>query len=213
MLFLKVSGVATTVNRLAKKFATWRVFLFLLLQLGANSVSRADTLPLIKPHIGPPVLQDLMGGCSLKCAFFWDTWACTPPASLKPASELCDDDAVTAWISATQGPGERIEFHIPKHLPQECRDTPFYGISIANGVIRTLQEFHFYARVKTMTLLVDGEPIAHLHLADTWRWQDFTFDDISLNQGDVISLSIDELYPGKNSQKPGITEIVLQGAH
>lgn len=153
-----------------------------------------------------------MGGCSLRCAFFWDTWA-GMPSELKPASELCDDDAMTAWISPTQGIGERIEFRVPKHLPRECRDTPFYGITIANGLIRSLPEFHNYARVKTMTLLVNGTPVTQLRLADTYRWQDFSFTEILLNQGDVISLIIDELYPGKTTQQPVITEIVLQGAH
>ena len=120
---------------------------------------------------------------------------------------------MTAWISATQGKGEIIQFRIPKHLPKECRDTPFYGLSIANGLIRTFQEFHDYARVKTMTLLVNKKAVAQLRLADTWRWQDFSFPDIFLNQGDIIELTVDELYPGKTTQQPAITEIVLQGAH
>ena len=154
-----------------------------------------------------------MGGCSLRCAFFWDTWAGGHRDSLKPASEFCDDDATTSWISPTPGPGEIIQFHIPKKLPKDCKDTPFYGITIANGVIRTLQEFRGYARVKTMTLLVNKNPIARLDLTDTWLWQDFHFSDIYLNQGDVIELTIDEIYPGKTSQQPGITEIVVQGAH
>jgi len=174
--------------------------------------ARAAALPELHAKVREPVLQELMGGCSLRCAFFWDTWAGIPP-SLKPASELCDDDAMTAWISATPGTGETIEFRIPKHLPKDCRDTPFYGVTIANGLIRSLSEFHDYARVKTMTLLVNKQPIARLHLADTWRWQDFSFEDIFLNQGDLIELTIDELYPGKTTQQPAITEIVLQGAH
>ena len=190
-----------------------KYFWFLCSLLAISWSLQAEPLPSLRPKVGPPVLQELMGGCSLRCAFFWDTWAGLPPSSLKPASELCDDDAMSAWISPVPGPGARIEFRIPKRLPHDCRDTPFYGISIANGVIRSLQEFHSYARVKTMTLLSNGKPIAQLHLADTWRWQDFTFSDIFLNQGDVIALTIDELYPGKDSQQPGITEIVLQGAH
>ncbi len=190
-----------------------RLFLFLCSFLALYTGLQAASLPLLHPKVGSPVLQDFMGGCSLRCAFFWETWAGQPPSSLKPASELCDDDAMTAWISPTQGPGERIEFRLPKHLPRDCRDTPFYGISIANGVIRSLQEFHAAARVKTMTLLVNQQPLAQLHLNDTWRWQDFSFPDIFLNEGDIISLNIDELYPGKNSQQPAITEIVLQGAH
>ena len=186
-------------------------FLVPLILLSLAPFCAADSLPLLHPRVGPPVLQALMGGCSLRCAFFWDTYAGTPP--LKSAWELCDDDAMTAWISATPGPGERIEFRIPKRLPKECSDIPFYGVSIANGVIRSLQEFRSHARVKMMTLLFNGKAVAQLRLADTWRWQDFSFDDIYLNQGDVITLTIDELYPGKDTQQPGITEIVLQGAH
>ncbi len=185
----------------------------LLALLATTSTGRADSLSLLKPKVGDPVLQDLMGGCSLRCAFFWETLAGSSAGTLIPASELCDDDATTSWISPTPGSGEIIQFRIPKKLPRDCRDTPFYGINIANGVIRSLEEFRGYARVKTMTLCVNHKPIAHLHLADTWRWQDFHFEDIMLNQGDLIELSIDEIYPGKISQQPGITEIVLQGAH
>jgi hypothetical protein len=180
--------------------------------IASSALNAAPFLPELRPKVGSPVLQQLMGGCSLRCAYFWDTWA-GKPGSLKPSSELCDDDAMTAWISPEQGSGEIIEFRIPKHLPPSCRDTPFYGISVANGLIRSLPEYRAHARVKTMTLLVDGQPLATLHLADTWRWQDFYFDDIPLNQGDIITLSIDELYPGKTTQQPAITEIVLQGAH
>ena len=173
---------------------------------------QAETLPQLHPKIKEPVLQELMGGCSLRCAFFWDTWA-GMPSHLKPASELCDDDAMSAWISPVPGTGERIEFRIPKQLPGECTDTPFYGIEIANGLIRSLQDFRNYARVKSMTLSVNNKAIAQLRLADTYRWQYFSFADILLNKGDVISLGIDELYPGKTIQQPAITEIVLQGAH
>jgi len=80
-------------------------------------------------------------------------------------------------------------------------------------VIRTLEEFRGYARVKTMTLRVNKKSIARLYLGDTWRWQDFHFPDILLNQGDLIELSINKITSGKTSQYSGITEIVLQGPH
>ncbi len=188
------------------------VFSFLALMVSLPAI-RASSIPLIKPKVGDPVLQELMGGCSLRCAFFWETLAGSSASTMAPASELCDDDAKSAWISRTSGPGEIIQFRIPKKLPPDCRDTPFYGMTIANGVIRTREEFQGYARVKTITLNVNHKPIARLHLADTWRWQDFHFEDIQLNEGDLIELTIDEIYPGKTSQQPGITEIVLQGAH
>ena len=190
-----------------------RFLLFLCCILGFSEIAQTEPLPELHAKVREPVLQELMGGCSLRCAFFWETWAGSPPSPLKPSSELCDDDAMTSWISTTPGSGEHLEFRVPKHLPRDCRDTPFYGISIASGVIRSLQEFHAYARVKTMSLSIHGKAVARLHLDDTWRWQDFTFPDVSLNQGDIISLTIDELFPGKGSQYPGITEIVLRGAH
>ena len=154
-----------------------------------------------------------MGGCSLRCAFFWETVAGIPGRPKLPTPELCDDDASSFWISSTDGPGALIEFRIPKNLPPDCKDTPFYGISVANGVIRSLDEFRDNARVKSMTLAVNQKPIAQLRLADTWKWQDFHFPDILLNKGDVISLTVNDTYPGKKSSRAAMTEIVLQGAH
>jgi hypothetical protein len=195
--------------RLSAIFMAWS----LLALMATSSLGRADSLLILKPKVGDPVLQELMGGCSLRCAFFWETLAGKSVSNLKPASELCDDDAMTAWISPTQGAGEIIQFRIPKRLPKDCRDTPFYGITIANGVIRTLEEFRAYSRVKSMTLSVNKKRIARFHLADTWRWQAFHFEDIMINQGDLIELTIEEITPGKTSQQPGITEIMLQGGH
>jgi hypothetical protein len=41
----------------------------------------------------------------------------------------------------------------------------------------------------------------------------FPLRDDSPNQGDIIALSIGEIYPGKDPEPPVITEIVLQGRH
>ena len=177
---------------------------------GQLRASAAETIPTLHAKVTHPVLQELMGGCSLRCAYFWETFGGDPA---KPAPELCDDDAMTGWMPPRDWQNAPISFHLPKKLPPECRDTPFYGISVANGMIQSLQDFRSYARVKTMTLSLNKKPIALLRLADTWKWQDFHFDDLLLNQGDIISLSIEEIYPGKDSQQPVITEIVLQGGH
>jgi len=177
---------------------------------GQAEATSASSIPDIYPKVTYPVLQELMGGCSLRCSFFWETLGGNPA---KPAQELCDDDAMTGWMAPRDWKNAPITFHLPKKLPPECRNTPFYGLSIANGMIESLQSFRSHARVKAMTLARNGKAIARLHLADTWKWQDFHFADVAVNQGDVISLSIDEIYPGKDSQLPVITEIVLQGGH
>lgn len=185
------------------------VMLALMCAGQAQGIS-TSSIPELHPKVTYPVLQELMGGCSLRCSFFWETLAGIPA---KPASELCDDDAMTGWMAPEDWKNAPITFHLPKKLPQEYRNTPFYGISIANGLIESLHSFRSHARVKAMTLSRNGKPIARLHLADTWKWQDFHFTDVAVNQGDVISLSIDEIYPGKDSQLPVVTEIVLQGGH
>ena len=177
---------------------------------GHAQATSPGTLPVLRAKVTHPVLQDFMGGCSLRCAFFWETLGGRPA---KPAPELCDDDAMTGWMAPQDWRNSTITFRLPKSLPPECRDTPFYGLSVANGMIGTLKDFHTHARVKRMTLSVNGKPVALLRLADTWKWQDFHFETIPLNQGDIIALSIGEIYPGKDPEPPVITEIVLQGGH
>lgn len=172
--------------------------------------SPPENLPVLHAKVTYPVLQELMGGCSLRCAFFWETLGGNPA---KPAAELCDDDAMTGWMPPGDWQNSPIIFQLPKKLPPDCRDTPLYGISIANGKIQSLQDFRSFARAKRITLSVNHKALARLQLADTWKWQDFHFADILLNQGDVIRLTIDETYPGSHSQQPVITEIVLQGGH
>ena len=43
----------------------------------------AQWLPTIKAVVGQPVLQELMGGCSMRCAFPWTTSALVPGKSAK----------------------------------------------------------------------------------------------------------------------------------
>lgn len=181
-----------------------------ILLAGPFHSSAGENIPMIESKVTYPVLQELMGGCSLRCAFFWETLAGNPA---KPASELCDDNAMTGWMAPDDWRNAPITFHLPKKLPRDCRDIPFYGLSVANGMIESPQAFRSHARVRTMLLSLNGKPISRLRLADTWKWQDFRFGDLLLNQGDVISLTIEEIYPGKESQKPVLTEIVLQGGH
>lgn len=178
--------------------------------LGQFQTLTAENIPTLHAKVTYPVLQELMGGCSLRCAYFWETLGGEPA---KPAPELCDDDAMTGWMPSRDWQNAPITFHLPKKLPPECRNTPFYGLSVANGMIQTLQDFRSYARVKTLGLSLNKKPIARLRLADTWKWQEFHFEDLFLNEGDIIGLSIEEIYPGKDSQQPVITEIVLQGGH
>jgi hypothetical protein len=166
---------------------------------------------LIQAVVGHPVVPELMGGCSMRCAFPWQTFATLPGQSQTPVYTLDDNDKDTAWTNAVVG--AKLTFMFPKKLPKELNDTPFYGFDIADGNIRTDATFKEYGRVKKVRLFYNGRAFADIALADSRRWQEVSFDDIMARQGDVFSMEILEVYPGSKYPTAAITELILQGAH
>ncbi|CAN5763024.1 hypothetical protein BH09VER1_BH09VER1_50880 [soil metagenome] len=188
----------------------WRVFLlaFILPQgIWAG-------LPTIKAVVGEPVVQALMGGCSLRCAFPWETKFVVPGQGAVVTYDLDDSYAASAWIDPHAGPGTKLTMQFPKKLPAEYKDNiPFYGFDIANGKVKPVEEFKRYARVKRLRMSYNGKAVCEIALADSWKWQHVTFDDIMANQGDEVTFEILETYPGTAFPNVAITEFLLQGAH
>lgn len=186
----------------------WLILLFLPVALVAEE-------PVLKPEIGSPVIQELMGGCSLRCAFPW-TVEITHPGG-KPAVDYATNDssADTAWIdnSPKGSAGTKLTFQFPQKLIVELQETPFYGIDVANGFIKTDESWKQYGRIKRARMYYNGRPMYDLHFKDSKRWQKFSFDDIFIKAGDQMTLEILEVYPGAQTQNVAVTEIVLQGAH
>ena len=91
--------------------------------------------------------QELMGGCSMRCAFPWTTTALVPGKS--PAARLYadDNDASTAWIDPNPTVGTKLQFQFPGKLPPELNGTPPMA-STSSEVIRPLEAFKNYARIK-----------------------------------------------------------------
>jgi hypothetical protein len=181
----------------------------LLLVLLAHGALWAGDIPQLKAKMGPPLIDDLMGGCSLTCAFPWD--AVPDDSGSSKISALNDSSSLTAWTSARVG--DRLVFKFSANLPRELNGTPFYGIDIANGRIHPESSFRDLGRVKRIRLSHNGRPLYTIQLVDTRRWQKTSFPDIYLNIGDTLALEIMEVYPGKTGSTAAITEIVLQGAH
>ena len=173
-----------------------------------GSLVQAAEPPKLKAKVGYPVLDELMGGCSLTCSFPWD--GVTGDRKGK-VSAVNDSASATAWTDAAKG--SSLVFVFPKDLPRELNGTPFYGIDFANGRIRPLSEFAEYGRIKKVLLFHNDKAIYEIHLADTWRWQKVEFPDIYLNIGDTLALKITEIYPGRKFPTAALTEIILQGAH
>ena len=173
----------------------------------------AQSLPTIKAVVGQPVLQELMGGCSMRCAFPWTTSALVPGKAPQIVYTLDDNDASTAWIDPNPTIGTKLQFQFPAKLPPELNGTPFYGFDIANGVIRPSKAFKDYARIKKAKLFYNGKALYYVVFGDTYRWQHVNFADIMANQGDNMILEILDVYPGIKSPNAAVTEIILQGAH
>jgi hypothetical protein len=92
----------------------------------------AQWLPTIKAVVGQPVLQELMGGCSMQCAFPWTTSALVSGKSPQIVYTLDDNDASTAWIDPNPTIGTKLQFQFPAKLPSElgfsqqaCHQGPF----------------------------------------------------------------------------------------
>ena len=76
--------------------------------------------PLIKARTAEPVVEELMGGCSLKCAFDWTADVLLPGSTKRAASRVLDDDtALSAWVapSVEASVGVRSE---ERRVGKEC---------------------------------------------------------------------------------------------
>ena len=177
----------------------------------------------IKARLGPPVVPELMGGCSLRCAFSWTVDVLSAGDSKpKPVYATNDDCAPTAWVdAAVQGSvGSKLAFKFPARLYPELEGTPFYGIDIINGqwlpddgTDRPEKQWRAHARIKKMRLIYNGRPLYYIDLIDTRRWQSVAFEDIPAHSGDTVTLEILEIYPGTETRDAAVSEVVLQGAH
>jgi hypothetical protein len=180
------------------------------LVLFASGVLHAGEGVQLKMKVGPPVIQELMGGCSLTCAFPWDAVA-EGSISNSKITALNDADSLTAWMNAHIG--DTLIFKFSSNLRRELNRTPFYGIDIANGCLYPESGFKEFGRLKTIRLSHNNRPLYVIHLADTRRWQHVTFPDVYLNIGDSLAIEILVIYPGERERTAAITEIVLQGGH
>jgi hypothetical protein len=171
--------------------------------------------PALKATVGRPVLPELMGGCSMKCAFPWTVEAIASNATKPAKVSLLNDERPSPPWTDPRGIGAKITFSFPKKIPAEMEgQVPFYGLDVINGDWNTEDSWKASARVKKARLYYNGKPLYDVIFPDTRRWLHLSFDDIMVHSGDRMTLEILEIYPGKNrGSAVAISEIVLQGAH
>lgn len=172
--------------------------------------------PVLKASVEEPVVEELMGGCSLRCAFVWSVEVQVPGRKPTAMKLLHDERAGTAWVAAegSSGVGVKFKFVLPKKLhPEIDGNTPLYGLDIINGRCQPEEQWKSYGRVKRARLYYNDKPFRDLVFADSRRWQRVLFPDIYVRSGDSMVLELLEIYPGQKGAGAAITEFVLQGAH
>ena len=193
------------------------LFLSAAASLLAVPLARAAP-PAVKAAVEEPVVAELMGGCSLRCAFRWEVEA-VPATGGKAerVKSLSDESPETPWLlppaEKKKGAGPRVRLVFPKKLPAEMEgQTPIYGLDLINGHWKTEELWQQHGRVKKVRLYYNDKPLRDVAFADSRRWQRVELPDIMVRSGDSMTLEILEIYPG---EKPGaaLSEIVLQGAH
>jgi len=187
-----------------------------LLAVAAFPAAMLGDPALIKARVEEPAVQELMGGCSLKCAFGWGVEVQrVRGAKASVIKVLNDDNAETAWTApkGTSGIGTKFRFTFPKKLAPELEGTPLYGLDFINGVWKSEEEWRSHGRVKKARLSYNDKPLCDVAFADSRRWQRLGFPDIEVHSGDAMGFEILEVYPGEKEPGAAISEIVLQGAH
>lgn len=192
---------------------------FLVLLIGTLGSARASLFGVssVKAEVEKPVLEELMGGCSLRCAFRWTVEA--TPAGGKPAAikTLNDESAQSAWIAdppaAKSGVGAKLRMVFPRKLAPELEAAiPLYGLDLINGHWKTEALWKQHGRIRKARLYYNQKPLFDVTFADSRRWQRVILPDIFVRSGDSMTLEILEIYPGENGGT-AVSEIVLQGAH
>ena len=168
--------------------------------------------PVIKARVEEPVLEELMGGCSLRCSIAWHVEASIDgTAKGAKIKALTDEKATQAWV-APAGPTPRLRIALPAKLIPELEESPVYGIDLINGHWATEELWKHHARVKRLRIWYNDKPFRDVTISDSRRWQRITFPDIYIRSGDRLMVEILETYPGTGAPL-AISELVLQGAH
>lgn len=185
----------------------------LVLMCGGAFTAKA-AVKKVKAEVTEPVLEELMGGCSLACAFPWSVETARAGAKRKAVPQLSDESARNAWVEAAEG--ARLNFVLPARLAPHLERTPVYGFNMINGYWADEEKWERHARLKRARILYNGKALAEIAFADTRRWQEVFFGDLFIRSGDRLELEVLEVYRGSGAREGGlvaISEISLQGAH
>lgn len=191
-----------------------RLLLALLLLLPASAW--AADLPLLQAQPDRGTAEEF-AGCSLACGMGWTTHVSSelPPQAGNRYGAACaeDADARTCW--ASRGANPWIEFRFTENAKDGPPSGPvdMRGFRLLNGYAKSAAAWADNARMKTLRMDLNGQPVARIRLLDRNGVQAVSFPDVPVKPGDVLRLTVLDTYPGKKYRDTCLSEIVLDGAH
>lgn len=171
---------------------------------------------------------------------YWSIWSDCPgepfassilmPQGLNTyyASNICDFDLNTAWVASNNESGIGEKFGFTLRFPDESKFGEvyqFFGVfNVFNGYCKSLKTWTDNARLKTLKLFLNDNPVCLVELIDTWHFQQFdvreffTHDqDSKLNEwvfeireGDLLTFEIIEVYRGAKYRDVAVSVFMVQ---
>ena len=125
-----------------------------------------------------------------------------------------DADLTAAWITGKAGVGEYVDiiFDLTENLDTDSA-LSVNSFFIINGYRLSQELWRNYSRAKKMKMFINGEAVAYINLADTYKYQTVLIPEhwIMYSQKAVIRFEIVELYPGDKFPNVAIGELQFMG--
>jgi hypothetical protein len=157
--------------------------------------------------------------CSLACAMGWTLSA----SSVLPdngtinysAENMNDGLETTAWAEGAKGLGIGEKIFARVSCDSKTHNVSFWGIRIANGYQKDSSIWKANSRIKSLKVYQNAKPFLIIHLQDQMGVQRVKWrpDIMKLNNGDLITFEITEVYKGDKYEDVAVSDLVLDGAH
>jgi hypothetical protein len=128
------------------------------------------------------------------------------------ANNLVDMNDNTSWVENGNfaGTGDRIEFNFYETGMQQVRDVRCVGFRMKNGFCKSSKLWNEYNRVRMFYVYHKDNLVETLTAGDQYnQWENITIKPLEVEAGDVISIRIGTVYPGRRkSARTAISELV-----
>jgi hypothetical protein len=166
------------------------------------------------------ITSSLMGrACSLACVMKWTLTASSTFVENGTTDfgieNLSDGFENTAWAADAKDYGIGEKLFARFICSTKTGNVSFWGLRLGNGLQKDSTTWKGYSRVKSLKVCHNSEPVLIINLQDkmgveTAKWDP---DLIRLNNGDLISFEIMDVYKGDKFEATAISDLVLDGAH